>query len=151
MDAFLHALSDASLDTLKALPILYLAYLLVAYFSHSQSSKFTKFLNKSKKAGPAVGAFLGCIPQCGFSSVMSDLYSRRSITLGTLIADVADYIIIMNEINKNYILSGAISHNFDKNKIYFCSNRKKQKELLQLLTTKNCVVLFENDLPDNYK
>ena len=86
MDAFLHALSDASLDTLKALPILYLAYLLVAYFSHSQSTKFTKFLNKSKKAGPAVGAFLGCIPQCGFSSVMSDLYSRRSITLGTLIA-----------------------------------------------------------------
>ena len=86
MDAFLHALSDASLDTLKALPILYLAYLLVAYFSHSQSKKFTKFLNNSKKAGPAVGAFLGCIPQCGFSSVMSDLYSRRSITLGTLIA-----------------------------------------------------------------
>ncbi len=86
MDAFLHALSDASLDTLKALPILYLAYLLVAYFSHSQSKKFTKFLNKSKKAGPAVGAFLGCVPQCGFSSVMSDLYARRSISLGTLIA-----------------------------------------------------------------
>lgn len=86
MDAFLHALSDASLDTLKALPILYLAYLLVAYFSHSQSKNFTKFLNKSKHAGPAAGAFLGCIPQCGFSSVMSDLYSRRSISLGTLIA-----------------------------------------------------------------
>ena len=77
--------------------------------------------------------------------------SEANFMLGTLIADVADYIIIMNEINKNYILSGAISHNFDKNKIYFCSNRKKQKELLQLLTTKDCVVLFENDLPDNYK
>ena len=43
-------------------------------------------MNKSKKAGPLVGAFLGCVPQCGFSSVMSDLYARRSITLGTLIA-----------------------------------------------------------------
>lgn len=86
MDIFASALSEAALDTLKALPILYLAYLLVAYFSHSQSKNFTKFLNKSKKAGPAAGAVLGCIPQCGFSSVMSDLYSRRTITLGTLMA-----------------------------------------------------------------
>lgn len=86
MQIFLPALSDAALDTLKVLPILYLAYLLVAYFSHEKSKKFTNFLNKSKKAGPLVGAFLGCVPQCGFSSVMSDLYARRSITLGTLIA-----------------------------------------------------------------
>ncbi len=86
MDIFASALSEAALDTLKALPILYLAYLLVAYFSHSQSKNFTKFLNKSKKAGPAAGAVLGCIPQCGFSSVMSDLYSRRMITVGTLMA-----------------------------------------------------------------
>lgn len=86
MQIFLSALSDAALDTLKVLPILYLAYLLVAYFSHEKSKKFTNFLNKSKKVGPLVGAFLGCVPQCGFSSVMSDLYARRSITLGTLIA-----------------------------------------------------------------
>lgn len=86
MQIFLSALSDAALDTLKVLPILYLAYLLVAYFSHEKSKKFTNFLNKSKKAGPLVGAFLGCVPQCGFSSVMSDLYARRSITIGTLIA-----------------------------------------------------------------
>lgn len=86
MQIFLSALSDAALDTLKVLPILYLAYLLVACFSHEKSKKFTNFLNKSKKAGPLVGAFLGCVPQCGFSSVMSDLYARRSITLGTLIA-----------------------------------------------------------------
>lgn len=86
MQIFLSALSDAALDTLKVLPILYLAYLLVAYFSHEKSKKFTNFLNKSKKAGPLVGAFLGCVPQCGFSSVMSDLYARRSITLGMLIA-----------------------------------------------------------------
>lgn len=86
MQIFLSALSDAALDTLKVLPILYLAYLLVAYFSHEKSKKFTNFLNKSKKVCPLVGAFLGCVPQCGFSSVMSDLYARRSITLGTLIA-----------------------------------------------------------------
>lgn len=86
MQIFLSALSDAALDTLKVVPILYLAYLLVAYLSHSKSKNFTRFMNKSKKAGPAAGAFLGCVPQCGFSSVMSDLYSRRAITLGTLMA-----------------------------------------------------------------
>lgn len=82
---------------------------------------------------------------------MGEEQSDANFKLGTMIADVADYIIIMNETNKNYILSGAISHNFDKEKIYFCSSRKKQKEILQLITTKGCVVLFENDLPDNYK
>ena len=82
---------------------------------------------------------------------MGEEQSDVNFKLGTMIADVAYYIIIMNETNKNYILSGAISHNFDREKIYFCSSRKRQKELLQLLTNKGCVVLFENDLPDNYK
>ena len=77
--------------------------------------------------------------------------SSVNFKLGGEIADVADYIIIMNEVNKNYLLSGAIAHNFDKNKIYFASTRKKQKEILQLLMIKGCVILFENDLPDNYK
>lgn len=86
MQTFLDALLDATLDTLKVLPILYLAYLLVAYISHTKSQNFTRFLNKSKKAGPLASAFLGCVPQCGFSSVMADLYSRRMITLGSLIA-----------------------------------------------------------------
>ncbi|MBO5022679.1 MAG: UDP-N-acetylmuramoyl-tripeptide--D-alanyl-D-alanine ligase [Clostridia bacterium] len=77
--------------------------------------------------------------------------SRSNFTLGGLIADVADFIIIMNEVNKNEIFSGAISHNFPREKIFFADNRKTQKEKLQLLTNEGCVILFENDLPDNYK
>ena len=82
---------------------------------------------------------------------MGQEQSNVNFKLGAEIADVADYIIIMNEVNKNYLFSGAISHNFDRNKIYFASNRKKQKEILQLLMMKGSVILFENDLPDNYK
>ncbi len=82
---------------------------------------------------------------------MGQEQSNVNFKLGGLIADVADYIIIMNDVNKNYLFSGAISHNFDKNKIYFASTRKRQKEILQLLMIKGCVILFENDLPDNYK
>ena len=76
--------------------------------------------------------------------------SEANFKLGAKIADVADYIIIMNETNKNYLLSGAISHNFDKKKIFFANNRKEQRSLLAKLTTSGCVVLFENDLPDNF-
>lgn len=77
---------DAIFDTLKALPVLYLVYLLVGYFAHNQNHKFSKFLNKNKNLAPLVGAFIGCVPQCGFSSVMADMYSKRKITLGTVIA-----------------------------------------------------------------
>lgn len=86
MDIFLDGLWDAVKDTLLVLPILYLAYLLVSYFSHNNNEKYSKVLHYTNKAGPVIGAFLGCIPQCGFSSVMSQLYSKRVITLGTLIA-----------------------------------------------------------------
>ena len=77
--------------------------------------------------------------------------SQANFKLGTYIADVADYMIIMNNVNKNELFSGAISHNFRKERIYFADTRKKQKEILEKLTCKGAVILFENDLPDNYR
>jgi len=66
MEIFLDALKDACIDTALTLPILYLAYLLVGYFSHNNNEKYSKILHHTKKAGPLVGAFLGCVPQCSF-------------------------------------------------------------------------------------
>ncbi len=77
------AILDAFLDTLKALPVLYLVYLLVAFFSHKNCSK--KLFSK-RATGPLVASALGQIPQCGFSSAMADLYSKKAITVGTLVA-----------------------------------------------------------------
>ena len=71
--------------------------------------------------------------------------------IGCQIADVADFIVIMNEINKNDIYCGAISHNFNSKNIFFANTRKKQEEILKLLVNEKTVILFENDLPDNYK
>ena len=45
-----------------------------------------QMLEKAGHGGPLVGAVLGCIPQCGFSVMASDLYSGGMITLGTLLA-----------------------------------------------------------------
>lgn len=85
LESILHVLQHAFLDTLKALPFLYLVYLLVSYFEHN-SHKHLKFFRSAKKFGPVVGGLVGTIPQCGFSVAMADLYSKKGITLGTLIA-----------------------------------------------------------------
>ena len=86
MEIFYTSLMSAITERLSAVPILFLAYLLVSWLSHDHNHKFYKFLTKSKKGGVAVAAFLGCLPQCGFSSVMADLYTRRKVSLGAMIA-----------------------------------------------------------------
>lgn len=85
-EIFAASLYDAVLDTLKVLPILFLAYLLVSYISHDHKHKFSHFLSKKNKASVFYASCLGCVPQCGFSSVIADLYSERKVTIGTLIA-----------------------------------------------------------------
>lgn len=86
MEIFVDKLYDATLDTLKVIPILFLAYLLVSFIEHDHSHKFSKLLTKSKGQGVFFASVLGCVPQCGFSSVMADLYSHNRVTLGMLIA-----------------------------------------------------------------
>ena len=85
-EIFVDSLFDAVLDCLKVIPILFLAYLLVSFLSHDHSHKFSRFLFKQNKAGVLYASLLGCVPQCGFSSVVADLFSARKVTLGTLVA-----------------------------------------------------------------
>ncbi len=78
-------LGDASIDTLKTIPILFGVYILVSYFEHN-THRYLNFLRKAKKYGPFVGATVGIVPQCGFSVAMADLYNKKSISIGTLIS-----------------------------------------------------------------
>lgn len=80
------AILETLIDSLKALPILLVVYILIEFLEHKGSVKFEKMLASSRKFGPLWGAGLGCIPQCGFSAVMADLFSRKMITIGTLFA-----------------------------------------------------------------
>lgn len=86
MNVFVDSLYDAVVDSLKVLPILFLAYLLVSFLSHDHSHKFSNFISKNKKFSVFYASVLGCVPQCGFSSVVADLYSERHVSLGTLVA-----------------------------------------------------------------
>ena len=83
---FAESLYDAILDCLKVAPVLFLAYLLVSALSHDHSHKFSKFLAKNKKTSVLYASFLGCVPQCGFSSVIADLYSEKRVSIGSLVA-----------------------------------------------------------------
>lgn len=79
---FLHSLKDS----LKILPFLFVAFLIIELIEHKFSEKSKKIIENSGKFGPVVGAFLGLIPQCGFSVVATNLYVTRILSLGTLIS-----------------------------------------------------------------
>ena len=82
LDAFsasglLHILEDALLDTLKVLPFLFAAFLLLEFLEKHAGDRLNRFFLRAGRAGPLVGAALGCVPQCGFS-VLSATYMRAA-------------------------------------------------------------------------
>ena len=77
---------ETIIDSLKLLPFLFLAFLIIELFEHKFSQKNQKILKKSGKLGPVLGSILGIIPQCGFSVLATNLYVTRIISLGTLFA-----------------------------------------------------------------
>ena len=82
----LHVLEHTLIDTLKLLPFLFLAYLVIELIEQKAGEKTTKLIKKSGKFGPVLGSLLGIVPQCGFSAAASNLYAGKIITMGTLIA-----------------------------------------------------------------
>lgn len=77
---------DTFFDSLKLIPFLFVAFLIIEAIEHKLSSKSQKIISKSGKFGPLLGSILGLVPQCGFSVVATNLYVTRIISLGTLIA-----------------------------------------------------------------
>lgn len=71
--------------------------------------------------------------------------------LGKVVGASCDDFIIMNEINKVALQEGAKSAGMNAEHMYFATNRKQQYEILKKIQERGSVVLFENDLPDNFK
>lgn len=77
---------DTIIDSLKLIPFLLVAFLIIELLEHKLNNKTKSIITKSKKIGPIIGSLLGVIPQCGFSVMATNLYITRIITLGTLIS-----------------------------------------------------------------
>jgi len=77
---------DTIIDSLKLIPFLLVAFLIIELLEHKLNNKTKNIITKSKKIGPIIGSLLGVIPQCGFSVMGTNLYITRIITLGTLIS-----------------------------------------------------------------
>lgn len=103
LHVFLHALKESIIT----LPILFVCYLLIELLEDRILNKYQSSKMLKGKWSPIISAGFGIIPQCGFSVVATDLYSRRVITLGSLfaifIATSDEAIPLMIQSPKNYL------------------------------------------------
>lgn len=81
-DVILHSITESFL----ILPFLFITYILIEYIERRTTSKFLTILNTNNINGSIVGALLGSIPQCGVSAMVSNLFSRGLVTIGTIVA-----------------------------------------------------------------
>lgn len=79
-------LMDTVIDSLKLIPFLFIAFLIIELIEHKLSDKSKQAIEKSGKFGPLLGSILGIFPQCGFSVLVTNLYVTRIVSMGTLIA-----------------------------------------------------------------
>lgn len=77
-----HAIWHGVKDSLISFAVIFVVYVLIGLIENKISNK----LQKSKKFSPIFGSLFGLIPQCGFSVVATDLFAKRHITIGTLLA-----------------------------------------------------------------
>ncbi len=86
MDMFLDACIDALIDSAKMLPLLFIIYVAIELFELKFGNRMGQAMARAGKAGPAIGAIAGIIPQCGVSVIGTALYTQRLVTIGTLFA-----------------------------------------------------------------
>ena len=86
MPEIFHILEHSFIESIKLIPFLFLTYLLMEYLEHRSGDIAERVLKRSGQFGSLIGASIGLLPQCGFSSAAAGLYSARIISLGTLIA-----------------------------------------------------------------
>ena len=73
---------DALIDSGKVFLIAIIIYILLSFIEE----KFSRLLTTKKNVSPIIGSALGLIPQCGISVVSADLFHKRHISVGTILA-----------------------------------------------------------------
>ena len=70
--------------------------------------------------------------------------------VGKLIASHADIVFVIGKHNAEMLINGLTEKGFNKENILFAKSLNKGNQMLNEILTEGDVVLFENDLPDNY-
>ena len=86
MHGFLHVLEHALIDTLKIAPILLVVYFLIEFLEYKEFLKLKQSKMLKGRSSPVFGSLFGSLPQCGFSVVSTDLFTKGFISIGALLA-----------------------------------------------------------------
>jgi len=86
MERIFEVLLDALKDTLTILPLLFLVYVLIEVIENKSAKNLGDYRFLNNKYSPIIASLVGVVPQCGFSVVATDLYSKKHISMGTLLA-----------------------------------------------------------------
>ena len=86
LEKLIDSVKDATIDTLKLIPFLFITYLIMEALERKTSDASAKKLTDVGRFGPILGGIIGIIPQCGFSAAASSLYAGGLISIGTLIS-----------------------------------------------------------------
>ncbi len=86
MEHFFHILLHSLIDTAKLVPIFLIVYLLIEFLEYKEIFAFEKSRLLKGKASPVMGSLFGSVPQCGFSVISAELFAKRKISVGALVA-----------------------------------------------------------------
>jgi len=81
---------------------------------------------------------------------MGEKEQQVNIEFGEKIAKVANKVIIVNKINLESIKQGLLNEGYNEENIFEAANLKDATAMLGNIAKSGDIILFENDLPDNY-
>ncbi len=81
---------------------------------------------------------------------MGKMENVANLKFGKRLASHADLVIVIGHHNAEMIINGLLEGGMSKENIKFAKNLNKGNALLNEIMKEGDVVLFENDLPDNY-
>ena len=81
---------------------------------------------------------------------LGKIENAENFKFGKLLAEHADAVIIVGRHNAEALIAGLTEGGMDKANIKFSKNAKRGNDELNGMIKEGDVVLFENDLPDNY-
>ncbi|MDD4726286.1 MAG: UDP-N-acetylmuramoyl-tripeptide--D-alanyl-D-alanine ligase [Tissierellia bacterium] len=81
---------------------------------------------------------------------LGEMEESANREFGVNIGKVCDYVILVGEKRTEPIYEGLMETNFNKDNIFIVNNLEEASEQIGKIARPKDVVLFENDLPDNY-